>query len=296
MLNSERQSSGIIGLGLLGTAIGRRLLGAGFAIVGFDVDPAACARLLASGGLLKSSPDDVFADTQTIILSLPNSEIVEQLLIDVSDSLRPDQTIINTTTGDPDQMVRIAGELANRGLRYVEANVAGSSVQLAEGQATLLLGGDQQNIAANAELLAALSPKQFHVGGAGFGARFKLVHNLILGLHRAVFAEGLSFAESLGFDPSLTLEILRQTPASSQAMETKGEKMVQREYSPQAKLSQHLKDVRLILSLADRSGANTPLSQLHCELLRQAEALGYGDLDNSSIREVYLESSEETPS
>ena len=72
--------------------------------------------------------------------------------------------------------------------------------------------------------------------------------------------------------------------------------MIQQEYSPQAKLSQHFKDVRLILELAQRKGATTPLSQVHRDLLQKAETLGLGDLDNSSIREVYRDSTESTQS
>lgn len=292
-MNSERQRIGIIGLGLLGTAISQRFRGEGFEVVGYDLDPAAGNRLLAEGGVPKSSPGEVFAVTTTIILALPNSDVVAQLLDDVADSLRSSQTIIDTTTGDPDQMTRFAQVLTKRGVHYLEANVAGASTQLANGEAVLLVGGEQESIDACKEILIVLSPRQFYVGDTGCGARFKLVHNLILGLHRAVLAEGLAFAESLGFDLKMTLDVLRQTPAASQVMETKGKKMIEREYSPQAKLAQHLKDVRLILSMASRMGAQTPLSQIHSELLQQAESLGLGNLDNSSIREIFGQAAEE---
>lgn len=295
-MNLERQRIGIIGLGLLGAAINQRLQGAGYDTIGFDIDPAACERFQAEGGISMSSPAAVFAEVETVIFSLPNSDVVGELLSDLSESLNSNQTIIDTTTGDPDQMKGFADELAKRGVRYLESNVAGSSMQLASGEAVLILGGDQESVSANLEILTALSHRQFHMGDAGCGARFKLVHNLVLGLHRAVLAEGLAFSESLGFDPSLTLEVLRQTPAASKTMESKGEKMIQQEYSPQAKLSQHLKDVRLILELAQRKGATTPLSQVHRDLLQKAEILGLGNLDNSSIREVYRDSTESTQS
>ena len=109
----------------------------------------------------------------------------------------------------------------------------------------------------------------------------------MLGLHRAVLAEGLVFAESLGFDQEVALDILNQTPAHSGVMETKGRRMVKRDYGLQARLSQHLKDVRLILAEAERAGTKTPLSQIHKTLLEQAEALGFGDADNSAVMEAF---------
>ena len=121
----------------------------------------------------------------------------------------------------------------------------------------------------------------------GSASRFKLVHNLILGLNRAALAEGLAFAEALGFDASNALAILRETPATSAALEAKGEKMAKRDFNPpQARLSQHLKDVRLIRQLAEEIGAATPLSDAHQTLLKRAEALGLGESDNAAVIEA----------
>ena len=111
----------------------------------------------------------------------------------------------------------------------------------------------------------------------------KLVTNLVLGLNRAALAEGLAFAESLGLDASRALTVLGESMAYSRVMDTKGAKMVQGNFTPQAKLSQHLKDVRLILEAAGGAGAELPLSQAHRLLLEAAEAAGLGELDNSAI-------------
>ena len=135
-----------------------------------------------------------------------------------------------------------------------------------------------------------VTSKFFHLGAIGTGSRFKLVHNLVLGLHRAVLAEGVVFAEKMGFGSEETLQILKETPAASGVMDTKGQRMVDRDYEVQARLSQHLKDVHLILSEATRVGATTPLSSAHESLLQQAERLGFGQADNSAIIEAYRNS------
>jgi 3-hydroxyisobutyrate dehydrogenase-like beta-hydroxyacid dehydrogenase len=114
----------------------------------------------------------------------------------------------------------------------------------------------------------------------------KLVNNLIVGLNRLALAEGLAFAKAIGLDAAKTLDVLKEGNAFSVAMELKGHKMVAGDFTPEAKLSQHAKDVRIILEEAARAGASLPLSELHLRLLEQAEAAGLGELDNSAIVRV----------
>ena len=114
----------------------------------------------------------------------------------------------------------------------------------------------------------------------------KLVTNLVLGLNRAVLAEGLVFAKAAGLTMEEAFEVLINSPAYSRTMDAKGPKMVQGEFTPQARLSQHIKDVRLMLEEAARGGTSLPFSAVHLELLEQAEAAGLGELDNSAIIRV----------
>jgi 3-hydroxyisobutyrate dehydrogenase-like beta-hydroxyacid dehydrogenase len=115
----------------------------------------------------------------------------------------------------------------------------------------------------------------------------KLVFNLVLGLHRAVLAEALSFAGSYGIDPAAALEVLKAGAAYSKVMDIKGGKMLSGDFTPEARLSQHLKDVRLIVAAAERCGAMVPLSEIHRELLERAEAAGFGAMDNSAVIKAF---------
>ncbi len=112
----------------------------------------------------------------------------------------------------------------------------------------------------------------------------KLVTNLVLGLNRAALAEGLVYAKAIGLEADAALTALMQSMAYSRIMETKGQKMVQGDFQTQARLSQHLKDIRLILADA---GMELPLSETHCRLLEIAERAGYGGEDNSAIIKAY---------
>ena len=111
--------------------------------------------------------------------------------------------------------------------------------------------------------------------------------NLVLGLNRAVLAEGLAFAKSIGVESRQALEVLKAGPAFSRVMETKGEKMLTGDFSPQARLVQHHKDVKLILDEASRANLELPLSILHEVLLARLVAAGDGDLDNSAILKAF---------
>ena len=99
--------------------------------------------------------------------------------------------------------------------------------------------------------------------------------------------KGLTLAAALELDLPTTLAILKAGPAYSTVMDTKGEKMLSGDFTPQARLSQHLKDVRLILAAAAQSGAKLPLSNVHRQLLEWAEAAGLGELDNSAILRAF---------
>ena len=287
MTASKERSVGLIGLGLLGSAIGERLLSSGYEVTGFDVESARITEFEEAGGVAAANCHQLLQANQLVVLCLPSSEVVVELIQNYADDFSSGQVVIDTTTGDPQQMMAAGDRLGELGVSYVEANVAGSSVQMRCGQATLLVGGDRPSVSRIEPLLKCLASQHFHLGQIGAGSKMKLVHNLVLGLNRAVLAEGLVFAESLGIDSKRALEVLQQTPAASEVMQTKGQRMVEQEFDPQARLAQHRKDVGLILNQAELMNCQTPLSVVHQQLLDRAIELNLGELDNSAIIEVF---------
>jgi 3-hydroxyisobutyrate dehydrogenase-like beta-hydroxyacid dehydrogenase len=274
---------GLVGLGLLGSALAERFLRARFAVSGHDLSPERRAALEQVGGRAAGSATDVARDCDVLVLSLPNSDVVADVMRSVREVLTRGQLVIDTTTGEPEASAALGAELAGRGVDFLDATVAGSSQQAREAQAIVMAGGEQATFDKARDVLAAFARQSFYVGPWGSGARMKLVVNLVLGLHRAVLAEGLMLARSMDLDPLAALAILKASPAYSTVMDTKGAKMLSGDFEPQARLSQHLKDVRLILAAGQRTGALLPLSNVHRALLEQAEAMGLGELDNSAI-------------
>ena len=278
---------GLIGAGLLGSALAERMLAAGCRLLAYDVERSHVQRLEALGGEPAFSSAEVARFCDSIVLCLPDSRVVQAAVAELENYLQPRALLIDATTGDPADTAALADRLAARGIGYIDATVAGSSEQARRGEATVIIGGSEADVRRAEIVLAAWSDKRFHVGPAGSGARLKLVVNLVLGLNRAALAEGLALAKACGIELAGALKVLQATPAYSSIMDAKGPKMIARDYSPQARLAQHLKDVRLIRELAQRHGARTPLSDVHAELLQRAVELGYGEADNSAVIEAW---------
>lgn len=279
--------AGLVGLGLMGRAFSLRLRAAGWEVIGFDLAPACRAQARKLGIRVARDNAAVFGACDRVLLSLPTLRETELVLADSQSALRDGLLILDTTTGEPEQAEAIYRRLASRGVRYLDATVSGNSEQVASGDDVLtMVGGDADAFAAARRLLRVLTLRVRHVGPSGSGARMKLVTNLVLGLNRAVLAEGLCFAEQLGFTRRAALEVLLDSMAYSAIMDAKGEKMVNEDFTPQARLSQHLKDVRLMLRAAKAKRFKLPLTTVHRQLLEAAEAAGLGALDNSALIKV----------
>lgn len=278
---------GIIGVGLVGTALAERLLGAGYHIVGYDIQPDQRENLERLGGEVACCATAVAAKCERLILSLPTSAIAGEVLDEILPKLVRGSIVIDTTTGAPEDAAAFAAILSAAGVDYIDATIGGSSRQVREREAIVICGGAAAAFERCSDLFEQCCRMAYHVGPVGSGARMKLVMNLVLGLNRAVLAEGLEFARASGIDPHLALEILKSGPAYSRAMDTKGMRMLAEEFEPEARLSQHLKDVRLILACGEQSGAHLPLSTVHQALLESAERAGFGAADNSAVIKAF---------
>ena len=274
---------GVIGLGLMGEVYARRLIAAGFAVVGFDVDAAKSERL-AQIGARAGSLAGIARDCNPIVLAVFSTDQVEDVVERALLPAAAGQIVICTSTCDPDRIAVLNGRVADR-LRFLEVPVSGTSEQVRQGDGVGLIGGDQRIAEAAAPVLDALFPKRFHIGRAGDGGRAKLAVNLILGLNRLALAEGLVFAARLGLDPAAFLKVARASAAASQVMDTKGPKMVGGDFAPEGRARQTLKDTHLMLDQARKAGQKLPLLEIHADVLEACLRHGEGDMDNSIIIE-----------
>ncbi len=288
---TDRKTVGLIGLGLVGTALARRLLSAGFAVVGYDVDAAKRTRLTQLRGRGASSVAELASVCPRIVLAVFSTEQVEDVvegddsvLAAMASSPGP-RTVFCVSTCDPDRIAALAARVAARALTLLEAPMSGTSEQIARGDGVGLIGGERAACDAAADILDAICPRRFFVGAIGNGGKTKLAVNLILGLNRAALAEGLVFAERLGLDPRAFLEVARGSAAYSQFMDIKGDKMVNGDFAAHGKVTQSLKDVHLMLDYAQRAQQALPLTRVAENLLAGCVRNGEGDWDNCAVIE-----------
>jgi len=287
---SARDAFGLIGVGLMGMAFAHRLRGAGLPVVGFDIDPARSEALAAIGAEKAASIAAVARRCVHILIVVFSADQAEGVLDEIATAVGSEadgrrRTLVLSITCDPERMIALAQRAAAAGLRFIEAPVSGTSDQVLRGDGVGLIGGD---VPADAQLTAmfdALMPRRFHVGKIGDGAKAKLAVNLILNLNRLALAEGLVLAERMGLDANTFFDIARGSAAYSQVMDTKGGKMVTRDFTPHGRAAQALKDVRLMLAQAARAGQQLPGCEVAATLLESCLRHGEGELDSTVIVE-----------
>jgi 3-hydroxyisobutyrate dehydrogenase-like beta-hydroxyacid dehydrogenase len=252
---------GLVGVGLMGEALAVRLTTAGSRVIGYDIDPAKAGRLAALGGETATSIAELAQECDPIVLAVFDTDQVEAVVkygLLPALGTRSGKVVLCTSTCDPDRIALLADHVASCGLSFLEAPVSGTSDQVRRGQGVGLIGGDRETAARMAPVLRAMFERSFHIGRVGDGGRAKLAINLILGLNRLALGEGLVFASRLGLDPAAFLEVARGSAAYSQVMDTKGPKMLARDFAPEGRVLQTLKDARLMLEQARVTGQQLP--------------------------------------
>jgi L-threonate 2-dehydrogenase len=285
---------GVIGAGLMGTAITQRLLGAGFEVLAYDVDADKRAAIGGVGAKAEATAGIVIAACEVNVLCVFNTDQVEDVIagpgggVDViTQGGMASRIFVVTSTCDPDRLARLAERVEARGAHVLEAPISGTSRQVAQGDGVGLIGGEKDVIDKARAVLEAMCPQRHHLGALGNGSRAKLAVNLILGLNRAALAEGLVFARRLGLDPVAFLQVARGSAAHSQVMDIKGGLMAQRQYrNPQSRVDQSLKDFRLVLEQAHAAGQGLPFAAVYVRMLEDCMAHGEGEWDSAALAEA----------
>ena len=284
---------GFVGVGLMGGWLARHLLAAGYAVTAHDIDAAKVEAIVKAGGNQVNSPDQIAAQVDVIILSLPNSYIVNEV---VQDSLQLFETgrqgliVLDASTADPAMSVELAGRLRAKGIEMLDSTISGTSEMAAVKDTIFMVGGNKETYEQCVPLFAAMGREWVYMGDSGKGAVIKLVVNLVLSLNRMALAEGLTLAKKAGLDQLQTLEVLKKSAAFSKAMDQKGYRMVNKQFLPPiGHLAVHYKDVRLMLALGASLDCPLPLLSLNAQALASEISKGRGEWDSSDIINFYNE-------
>ena len=273
---------GVVGVGLLGTAVAGRLLKAGHRVVGFDTAPDRVRALLGMGGEAAASARAVALASEAVCTLLPTLPSVEAAVLGpdgVAAAGKPGQVLIQMSTISPALTARLAAESRARGLDFLDCPVSGTSGVVARGEGVLFVGGERRVFERWRPLLESMLPRAIYIGAAGQAMVLKLVANLLVALHSVAAAEALHLARRSGLDPAVALEVLVGSAAGSRMLELRGPLMVRGEYPAQMKLDLFMKDLHLIQDAAAAAGAALPLTDTAERLYAAAAGTGHGGED-----------------
>ena len=213
---------GFIGLGDIGGPIAGSVLRAELPMVAYDKDPAAMESLVVKGAEAATSPSDVAGRTEVVLLSLPNSAIVEDVTLgrdEIIHGAQPGSVVVDLSSGDPPHTKSIAARLAEAGVHYLDAGVSGGPEGAAAGTLTLFVGGDETVYNRVKPVLNAIGPNHYHMGPVGAGHEAKSLNNLLGAINMAAAYEVLQVAEKAGLDVKKLVEAISISSGRSRASE-----------------------------------------------------------------------------
>jgi len=272
---------GIVGLGLLGSAVAGRLRAAGRDVVGHDVVAERQRALEAIGGRAAASAAEVAETADPICIVLPSLAAVEDVVLGARglSAAARGRTVVQMSTISPALTERLARECAARGVGFLDCPISGTSAMVARGDGIIFVGGDHAVYERWRPMLEAILPRAIHVGVAGQAMVLKLVANLLVAVHSAAAAEALSMVERAGLDVPQALELLGSSAATSRMLEVRGPLIAKRDFPAQMKLDLFMKDLHLIQEAAATLGAPVPLTDVAERLYAAAQAAGHGAKD-----------------
>lgn len=273
---------GFIGLGMMGNPMVRRLLGAGYTVTGFDVVEEKVRALERQGMRPAGSPREVAEHADIIITMVLKPEQIEQTLFGpggVVAAKRRGIVHIDMSTMSPLAEQDWAQRLKRHGIEKLDACVSGTTPQAEQGILTVMVGGERQVFEQARHVFNPLGRHVYYMGGHGMGSWMKLVTNHLLNVNMAALGEGLLLGQRAGIDREFMLQVLGSGFATSRALDAKGRKFIERDFSPEGKVELYVKDLGLILESGRHLGLTMPMTQTALDLYRKTAAAGMGELD-----------------
>lgn len=281
----------VIGAGVMGSAIGSRLLDEGCRLSFFDPATDSGGELLDKGARRARSPADAAADASFVITSLNSARIVEAAVFaesGVSEVGSPDKLLVDMSSIDPGATREMAARLtAACGMGWVDAPLSGGAPAAREGKLTLMIGGADDVVAGAEPLLALLSDRRTHLGAVGAGQTVKLVNQVLCAANFLSVAEAVRFAEDNGIDAARIPEALAGGRADSRILQEFMGKMARRDYSPTGRIDNMLKDLETVQASAMAARTPMPLTGLVTELHRMLVAGGLGPADSAEYMKLF---------
>ena len=283
---------GWIGLGAMGSPMAACVATAGHTVTAFDIDPLKAVALAADGVRAADTVADAATEADVLVLMVATAGQAESVLYgpgQAAAALKPGSVVLLMATVGPDAVEDWATRLAEIDVQIVDAPVSGGATRAGQGDLLIMVSGSESALAAVQPLLDVMARSAPVVGGKpGDGQKVKLVNQLLCGVHIAVAAEALAYAEALGLDAGATWEVLRHGAAASFMLDDRGARMVANpENEVRSAVDIFVKDMGLVTDAARAKAYPTPLASAAAQVYLAGRRAGLGRSDDSSVIEVF---------
>lgn len=273
---------GIIGVGVMGSAMANNLANAGHTLTLYDVDQDKAERF-AARATIAGSPGEVAVASEVVLLSLPSVAALEAVSTELAASDIAGTVVVEMGTLPLDAKEAARTTIESAGATLLDVPVSGTGLQAADATLVVFASGDLSAVSLAQPVFDAIGRSTHYLGDFGNGSKMKYIANLLVAVHNLVTAEAHALGIAAGLDPQVVQDVMSDGIGASKIWDVRGPMMVADDYPAAARLSIILKDARIIKEFAGGYGAPTPLLDAAIPLYEQGEALGLGDLDAAAL-------------
>jgi 3-hydroxyisobutyrate dehydrogenase len=279
-----------LGLGIMGIAMARRLLDAGFPLTVFNRSADKARQLVAAGAQVASTAREAAGAGDIVIGMVSDDAASRQLWLGDHGALAgaaKGTLLIECSTLSTGWVRELHAAAATAGFELLDAPVAGSKPQAIAGELRFFVGGSAEALDKARPALSVMGQSITHVGPSGSGALLKLINNFMCGVQIVSLAEAMALIESSGLDRARSLEILTTGAPGSPLVKTMAGRMTARDYTPNFQLQLAAKDLRYAMAEAARHGLTLTTAATAYEMMNRGIQAGRGAQDFSSVVEEF---------
>ena len=281
---TPRPTLAVLGIGMMGYPMARRLCEAGFAVHAWNRSRAKAERLQPFGAQVHDTPAQAVGAADLVITLLEDGRAVEDVLFQqgTTSGLRPGSLVVDMSSIQPRQARDHAARLAAIGVQHLDAPVSGGTVGAEAGTLAIMAGGKPADFERALPAFEVLG-RATHVGPTGAGQLAKLANQMIVGITIGAVAEALLLCERGGADMGKVKQAITGGFADSRILQVHGQRMVERDFAKRAAITVQHQDLRIAMATAGEIGFDAPITALFEQLYAQAAEHGLSDLDHSAL-------------
>jgi 3-hydroxyisobutyrate dehydrogenase-like beta-hydroxyacid dehydrogenase len=289
-IEMAQQTVGMIGLGIMGSAMSANLVRAGVRVIGYDVAPGARAAHKRAGGVPAKSPREVARRADIVITSLPSARALADVAAELAKSAKRGTVVVETSTLPIEAKTAARDALARRGVTLLDCPLSGTGAQARAKDLLIYVSGERAAYKKISPVLPAFTSANFYVGPFGSGSKMKFVANLLVAIHNVAAAEAMVLGMKAGLDPAMILKVVAGGAGGSRMFQVRGPMMVKGDYS-EATMKNEVwqKDMTIIGDFARSLDCPTPLFAASAPIYNAAMAMGLGKEDTGAVCKVLEE-------